>query len=111
MIKSIAESSSPGKLIERGGTGYDINKKLPAEIDSQQPDYSLYPVSNWYDGKTAYGFLTRGCIRKCPWCIVPQKEGSITPYADIETVLRGRKAAVLTQLGNHTVTISMQSMS
>jgi hypothetical protein len=81
--------------IERGGTGYDINKKLPEEIDSQQPDYSIYPLSKWYDGKTAYGFLTRGCIRHCPWCIVPQKEGTITPYRDIETILQGRNAAVL----------------
>jgi hypothetical protein len=81
--------------IERGGTGYDINKKLPEEIDSRQPDYSIYPVSAWYNGKTAYGFLTRGCIRKCPWCIVPQKEGTITPYREIEDILQGRNAAVL----------------
>jgi hypothetical protein len=81
--------------IERGGTGYDIRKKLPEEIDRMQPDYSIYPVSGYYDGKTAYGFLTRGCIRHCPWCIVPQKEGFITPYMDIEAVLQGRKAAVL----------------
>jgi hypothetical protein len=81
--------------IERGGTGYDTGKKLPPEIDSLEPDYSIYPVCKWYDGKTAYGFLTRGCIRKCPWCIVPQKEGTITPYRDIETVLQGMKAAIL----------------
>jgi hypothetical protein len=81
--------------IERGGTGYDIRKKLPEEIDAMQPDYSIYPVSKYYDGQTAYGFLTRGCIRRCPWCIVPQKEGSITPYMDIEAVLQNRKAAVL----------------
>jgi hypothetical protein len=83
-----------GEII-RGGTGYDISKKLPEEIDCQQPDYSIYPVSSWYDGKTAYGFLTRGCTRKCPWCIVPQKEGSITPYLDIEDILQGRNAAIL----------------
>jgi hypothetical protein len=81
--------------IERGGTGYDINKKLPAEIDSQQPDYTIYPLSRWYNGKTCYGFLTRGCIRECPWCIVPQKEGTITPYGDIEDILQGRNTAVL----------------
>ena len=81
--------------IERGGTGYDISKKLPAEIETQQPDYSLYPLSDWYDGKTAYGFLTRGCVRKCPWCIVQRKEGTVTPYCDIEYILQGRNAAVL----------------
>lgn len=25
----------------------------------------------------------RGCLRKCPWCIVPQKEGTIKPWAPI----------------------------
>ncbi|KAA6319163.1 hypothetical protein EZS27_030909, partial [termite gut metagenome] len=43
----------------------------------------------------AYGFLTRGCIRRCRWCIVPEKEGGIRPYRDIETVLQGRKTAIL----------------
>lgn len=81
--------------IERGGTGYDIKKKLPDEIDSMEPDYSIYPVCEWYDGKTAYGFLTRGCIRKCPWCIVPKKEGKISPCRDIEDVLQGRNSAIL----------------
>jgi hypothetical protein len=81
--------------IERGGTGYDISKKLPAVIDRQQPDYSIYPVGNWYDGKTAYGFLTRGCIRKCAWCIVPKKEGWIKNYRDIEEILQGRKKVIL----------------
>jgi hypothetical protein len=81
--------------IERGGTGYDAGKKLPAEIDETEPDYSIYPACKWYDGKTAYGFLTRGCIRKCPWCIVPEKEGNIAPYRDIDTVLQGLNAAIL----------------
>ena len=43
--------------VEKGGTGYDLNKTLPDEIDSLQPDYSIYP---YIDSKTAYGFLTRG---------------------------------------------------
>ena len=81
--------------IERGGTGYDIHKKLPEEIEHQQPDYSIYPLSPWYNGKTVYGFLTRGCIRHCPWCIVPQKEGSITPYQDIKDILQSRNSAIL----------------
>jgi hypothetical protein len=43
----------------------------------------------------AYGFLTRGCVRHCPWCIVPKKEGGIRAYRDVETVLQGRKTAIL----------------
>lgn len=59
----------------RGGTGYGIYDTLPDEIDAMYPDYSIYPDCDY-----AIGFLTRGCIRKCPWCIVPRKEGGVKPY-------------------------------
>lgn len=69
--------------VERGGTGYDIHKTLPPEIDRLQPDYTLYPQ---IDRKTAYGFLTRGCPNRCKWCIVPKKEGKIAPYMDVDEI-------------------------
>lgn len=72
-----------------GGTGYDHNIKLASEIDSMIPDYSLYNC------KHAYGFLTRGCIRKCNHCIVPEKEGYIKPYMDIDDFIGDHKTAVL----------------
>lgn len=59
----------------KGGTGYGIYDKLPFLIEISKPDYSLYP-----NVKHAIGFLTRGCIRKCPWCVVPKKEGNIEMY-------------------------------
>ena len=76
--------------VERGGTGYKLyDKNLPDVIDRTQPDYSIY--SNIVDGKSAYGFLTRGCIRNCKWCIVPTKEGKLRPYMDIEEIaIEGR---------------------
>lgn len=79
--------------VEKGGTGYDIRKNLPEAIDRIQPDYSLYPS---IDGKTAYGFLTRGCPNKCKWCIVPKKEGKIQPYMDVEEIaVYGRNNLIL----------------
>jgi len=77
------------KEIIKGGTGYGFTE-LPQEIDSICPDYSIYPQY-----LSAYGFLTRGCPRSCSWCIVPQKEGNIRPYADISDFLCGRKSAIL----------------
>lgn len=44
--------------IEKGGTGYDIEKVLPVEVDRLQPDYSIYNI----DSNLSYGFLTRGCL-------------------------------------------------
>ena len=74
----------------RGGTGYDETVKLPDEVEHMSPDYSLYP-----DWTAAIGFLTRGCIRNCTWCIVPKKEGKLRAVDDIELVAAGRKDVVL----------------
>ena len=67
----------------KGGTGYGIMDELPQDIDDIFPDYSLY-----LDCDHAIGFLTRGCIRKCPWCVVPRKEGKIRPYRTWREVKR-----------------------
>ena len=81
------------KSIIKGGTGYDVTSRLPEEAETITPDYTLYP---YIDRKTAYGFLTRGCIRKCPWCIVPRKEGTIRPYQDVDEIaVDGRTNLVL----------------
>ena len=79
--------------VVKGGTGYDIRSKLPDEIDRLQPDYSIYPA---LPEDTAYGFLTRGCPNKCPWCVVPIKEGKIVPYMDVDEIaIEGRSKLVL----------------
>lgn len=65
----------------KSGTGYDITSKLPDEIDRLQPDYSLYGITD-----TAFGFLTRGCVNRCKWCIVPVKEGQVRPYMTIDEI-------------------------
>ena len=74
----------------KGGTGYGIYDELPPEIDAMFPDYSLYT-----DCDHAIGFLTRGCIRKCPWCIVPTKEGMIRPYMTWQEVKRPDKRDIV----------------
>lgn len=71
-----------GRLPDRaikGGTGYGVMSFLPDEVEHIKPDYSLYPNCDF-----AAGFLTRGCIRKCPWCVVPKKEGGIKRHAHFE---------------------------
>lgn len=80
------------KQVVKGGTGYNLHSALPDYIDNVQPDFTIYPN---VPTDTAYGFLTRGCPNKCPWCVVPIKEGKIRPYWDIEKVTNGRQNAVL----------------
>lgn len=60
-----------------GGTGFDINKKLPGEVDKLRP-------------KVNFGFTSRGCIRNCSFCVVREKEGDIRPEADIYDIWDGK---------------------
>lgn len=70
--------------VEYGGTGFDYDKAfpLPDDIEHCMPDYHLYDI--WVSeqlskgGKrkdfTYYldysiGFMTRGCIRQCSFCV------------------------------------------
>ena len=73
--------------IIKGGTGYDLESKLPDEIEKQFPDYSLYGITD-----TAYGYLTRGCPRGCKFCIVAKKEGQKSvKVADLNQFWNGQK--------------------
>lgn len=47
-----------------GGTGFDIRCRLPEDIEEIKPHKN-------------HGFTSRGCIRKCGFCLVPAKEGTI----------------------------------
>jgi len=79
----------PNCEIVNGGSGYDLQTKLPDEIEHTYPDYSLYGCDY------AMGFVTRGCIRNCPFCIVPKKEGKIYEAADLNEFLKGQDRLML----------------
>ena len=55
-----------------GGTGFDVNSKLPIEIRDYNYDWSLYSSCDY-----SIVWFSRGCIRKCPFCVVRKKEGNI----------------------------------
>ena len=67
-----------------GGTGFYYGKAppLPAEVEHHMPDYHLYedwvreqvtsgkkPTEFSYYTDYSIGFLTRGCFRKCAFCV------------------------------------------
>ena len=73
-----------------GGTGfyYDKAPKLPDEVEHHKPDYHLY--DGWvaeqiskgkkkrefsYYTDYSIGFLTRGCFRKCDFCVNKNYDG------------------------------------
>jgi len=55
--------------MEIGGTGWDMAKELPEEVEVLPPDYSIYEYPH------NIGFTMRGCRLKCSFCVVPEKEG------------------------------------
>jgi hypothetical protein len=77
------------KEIKKGGTGYKMADTLDEEIEHILPDYDLYACEH------AYGFLTRGCIRACKWCVVPTKEGMLRANADIDEFIGSKTTAIL----------------
>jgi len=64
-----------------GGSGYDLHTKLPPEIEAVKPRI------NW-------GFTTRGCIRKCSFCFVPEMEGYIHAVGDIYDLWDGHSREI-----------------
>lgn len=54
-----------------GGPSFNFNK-LPKEIAKCNYDYSIYP-----NCEKSYLWFSRGCIRACPYCVVPKIEGKI----------------------------------
>ena len=79
-----------GENIQFGGSGCDLKKTLPLEVENCKPDYSLYP-----DNDCSYGFISRGCIRKCGFCFVPEKEGSLREVASINDIIEHKKVKFL----------------
>lgn len=73
--------------IRMGGSGWDLTTVLPSEIERLNP-------------RINYGFTSRGCVRKCKFCVVRRKEGLIHTVGDIYDVW-DRRAQLLTLFDNN----------
>lgn len=72
-----------GCEVVSGGTGYDLTTTLPCD-DTTRPDYNLFGCDY------AMGYTTRGCPRRCPFCVVWRKDGDIHRVADPEDFWSGQ---------------------
>jgi len=92
--ENVADYANVKPRIVYGGTGFveglsRLPKKLPDEIEHQFPDYHLYDAFvnqqiNAFGKKAVHykdyqnysiGFLTRGCFRRCPFCVNKNEKG------------------------------------
>ena len=104
---------------EVGGTGWNIETKLPLEVETCKPDHELYKVSDilpriaggiatkaskFKKAETivnaGIGFTSRGCVRNCGFCFVPKKEGKFYHVAEISELINP-KSNVLVLLDNN----------
>ena len=77
-----------------GGSGWNLEKKLPKYFEIQKPDYSLYNY------KHSIGFTSRGCRFNCSFCVVPKKEGKPIPYNTIDEIWTNRGSNFVILLDN-----------
>lgn len=78
-----ADFNSPNCVF--GGTGFFMEKAKPLDytIEHIMPDYSLYNGLSEYTTYRDFsiGFTTRGCFRKCPFC-VNRVYDRVIPWSD-----------------------------
>src|SRR3974390_56940 len=90
---AIFERSKP--LVERvlqywpaaivGGTGWDVRTSLEDfGITTLTQDYTIYPCF-----RRSIAFTMRGCRFRCPFCVVPRKEGPPRQERTILDLWRG----------------------
>lgn len=106
--------------IQIGGTGWDLSSELPPEVQICKPDYDLYSAEllvNRIKGigsremkmakakalvDAGIGFTSRGCIRKCGFCVVPVKEGALRSASEIRDIINPRSNVLILLDNNFT---------
>lgn len=109
-----------GDKITIGGTGYDIQSRLPEAIEHSRADYELYTVDDIYPKvrgimksetrmkkaneivNAGIGMTSRGCVRNCPFCFVPEKEGRFRQDQEIKDIINPKSNVIILHDNNLT---------
>jgi hypothetical protein len=91
IVGGIYASLCTEHLEEAFGGRIEVIKGLVPEIENLLPDYSLIP-----DWNTSILFSSRGCIRRCKFCSVPQLEPKFIAKESIKHLIYpGHKKVIL----------------
>ncbi len=95
--KIFSDSDGTGLNVGRmwiGGTGWNLERTLPEEIEAMDPDYTFYGFDH------SLGFTMRGCRFNCSFCVVPEKEGKPKSNNTINEIWTNRSSDFLILLDN-----------
>ena len=84
--------------IKRSFPYVHIHLGLYSEAEDLLPAYHLLnSVDIWKGWKKSMLFTTRGCIRKCPFCVVPKIEGKMRDpkYSILDKIYPGHTEVVI----------------
>ncbi|WP_292368664.1 hypothetical protein [Methanoregula sp. UBA64] len=84
--------------IKKNHSYIEVHRGLFEKSESFLPSYDiLQSVEKWRDWNSSIVFTSRGCIRKCPFCLVPQLEGGIKSVASNvrDYIFQGHKQIIL----------------
>lgn len=82
-LAEFARHLYPGIIL--GGTGWDLATTVEQfGIGTLEQDYTIYPKY-----RHSIGFSQRGCRLRCPFCVVPRKEGAVSEVTTINGIWRG----------------------
>lgn len=91
VVGGIYATLCPDHLRETFKDRIEIHQGLLEEVEDILPDYSLVP--SW---QASIVFASRGCIRKCPFCSVPQIEPAFKAKKSIKHLIYpGHKKIIL----------------
>jgi len=91
VVGGIYATLCPDHIRETFGENIEIYPGIYDEVEDCLPDYSLIP--SW---DTSIIFSSRGCVRKCPFCSVPQIEPEFQAKKSIKHLIYpGHKKVIL----------------
>jgi len=64
-------------------TGIAPHFGLWNEVDHLKPDYGLKGMEGYYTNNASFGYTTKGCTNRCPFCAVHRLEPEFVPFISL----------------------------
>ena len=77
-------------------TGITPHFGLYKKVDRLAPDYKLFDGTyDYFTNNASIGYMTKGCINRCPFCAVPELEKEYVPFIPLRKQIDPNKKDLL----------------